>query len=203
MLFHNGANHYLYEWERLWVARAKSPCKTIVLWRQYPGRTNSTVWQCRLAAEDIWINRSIRTRGCAAICQWIIPFLMRWRVTRTESCIPSTLARLHFHGRFPELPGSWANWWLRSFPAIRGRQCRRLLLKCFAIQCEEILLHILDLEFQCGNLPNQFICGLKKSKWLTWWAMKIWDKSKLTIVLGRKELPLALDSLVTSWLEQC
>jgi len=195
MLFHHGAIHYLYEWERLWVARAKSPCKTIILWRQYPGRTNSTVWQRRLAAEDIWINHSIRASGCAAICQWIIPFLMRWRVTGPECCIPSTLTRLHCHGRFLELPRTWAHWQLRSFPSIRGRKCRscirgrkcrRLLLKCFSVQCQEILLHILYLELQCGNLPYQFISCLKKSMRLTWWVMKSWDKSRLTIVPGWK-----------------
>jgi hypothetical protein len=43
------------------------------------------------------------------------------------------------------------------------------LLKCFPVQCQEVLLQVLDLQLQCGNLPYQLISGLTKNISWIWW----------------------------------
>ena len=40
-------------------------------------------------------------------------------------------------------------------------QCR-CFLKCFHVQCYEVLLQVLDLQLQCGNLPYQLVSWLPK-----------------------------------------
>ena len=172
-----GLDNHLQEWERLRVARAKSPCEAL-LRRWYPRRAHATERQRRLAAQTMvrvhglpWARRRRGIVHCA------VPPLAEGRTAVMQHCIATSsdgrlrLRRL-FDQRWP-----WAHWRLwrrRRLPVnVRRWQCG-CLLKCFSVECQEVLLEVLDLHLQCGNLPYQLISGLAKNISWIWWIYYSW-----------------------------
>jgi hypothetical protein len=139
---HFGLNQtiHLQEWERLRVARSKSPGET-VLGGWYPGWTHSPERQRRLASQaviKVICSPPGARRRRGIVRHGAIPRLAKRRAAVMEHRIASSPDRSLRLRRLVELRRPWAHWQLRRLPVSIWRLqcgCLLLLFKCFSVEC--------------------------------------------------------------------